>query len=44
MRVRGADLQERCHPLAATQAAWTKGSARIGSGSSGDLLILTSSG
>ena len=38
------DFQGRCHSLAATQAAWTKASARIGSGSSGGLLIHTSSG
>ena len=38
------DFQGRCHSLAATQAAWIKGSARIGSGSSVGLLIHTSSG
>jgi predicted alpha/beta-hydrolase family hydrolase len=38
------DFQGRCHSLAATQAAWIKGSARIGSGSSGGLLIQTFSG
>jgi len=38
------DFQGRCHSLAATQAAWIKGSARIGSGSSGGLLIHTFTG
>jgi hypothetical protein len=38
------DFQERCHSLAATQAAWINGSAMIGSGSSVGLLIHTSSG
>jgi len=40
----GGDFQGRCHSLAATQAAWIKGSARIGSGSSGGLLIHTFTG
>jgi len=38
------DFQESCHPLAAIQAAFVDGSARVGSGSSGGLLIHTSSG
>ena len=38
------DFQGRCHSLAATQATRIDGSARIGSGSSGGLLIHTSSG
>ena len=38
------DFQERCHSLAATQAAWINGSSRIGSGSSVGLLIHTSAG
>jgi hypothetical protein len=38
------DFQGRCHSLAATQATRINGSARIGSGSSGGLLIHTSSG
>ena len=38
------DFQGRCHSLAATQAACIKDSAWIGSGSSGGLLIHTSSG
>jgi hypothetical protein len=38
------DFQGRCHSLAATQAAWIKGSAWIDSGSSGGLLSHTSSG
>lgn len=42
--LRTGDFQGRCHSLAATQAATIKGSARIGSGSSGGLLIHTSSG
>ncbi|MCT4364794.1 hypothetical protein FB106_12036 [Synechococcus sp. Ace-Pa] len=40
----GGDFQESCHPLAAIQAAFVDGSARVGSGSSGGLLIHTSSG
>ena len=44
LRTSSGDFQGRCHSLAATQAAWTKASARIGSGSSGGLLIHTSSG
>jgi hypothetical protein len=40
----GGDFQERCHSLAATQAAWINGSAMTGSGSSVCLLIHTSSG
>ncbi len=43
-RVRHGDFQGRCHSLAAIQAASIKGSPRIGSGSSGGLLIHTSSG
>jgi len=38
------DFQGRCHSSAAPQAAWIDGSARIGSGSSGGLLIHTSAG
>jgi hypothetical protein len=38
------DFQESCHSLAAIQAAWIKGSARSGSGSSVGLLIHTSAG
>ena len=38
------DFQESCHSLAAIQAAWIKGSARTGSGSSGGLFIHTSAG
>ena len=38
------DFQGRCHSLAAIQAASIKCSARIGSVSSGGLLIHTSSG
>ena len=37
-------FQESCHSLAAIQAAWIKGSARSGSGSSVGLLIHTSAG
>ena len=40
----GGDFQGRCHSLAAIQAASIKCSARIGSVSSGGLLIHTSSG
>ena len=36
------DFQESCHSLAAIQAAWIKGSARSGSGSSVGLFIHTS--
>ena len=38
------DFQESCHSLAAIQAAWIKGSARSGSGSSVGLFIHTSAG
>jgi hypothetical protein len=44
LQARGGDFQGRCHSLAATQATRIDGSARIGSGSSGGLLIHTSSG
>jgi hypothetical protein len=40
----GGDFQESCHSLAAIQAAWIKGSARTGSGSSVGLFIHTSAG
>jgi hypothetical protein len=40
----GGVFQESCHSLAAIQAAWIKGSARSGSGSSVGLLIHTSAG
>jgi hypothetical protein len=33
--------KKKFHSLAATQPAWIKGSARIGSGSSGGLLVHT---
>ena len=38
------DFQESCHSLAAIQAAWIKGSAISGSGSSVGLFIHTSAG
>ena len=38
------DFQESCHSLAAIKAAWIKGSARSGSGSSVGLFIHTSAG
>ena len=38
------DFQESCHSLAATQAAWIKGSSRFGLVSSIGLLIHTSAG
>jgi hypothetical protein len=41
---RSGDFQEWCHSLAAIQATSIKCSARIGSCSSGGLLIQTSSG
>ena len=40
----GGDFQESCHSLAAIQAAWIKGIARSGSGSSVGLFIHTSAG
>ena len=44
MLICSGDFQEMCHYLAAIQAAFIKGSARIGSESSAGLLINTSSG
>ena len=44
MKCGNGDFQGRCHSLAAIQAASIKCSARIGSVSSGGLLIHTSSG
>ena len=44
MEPRKGDFQERCHSLAAIQAALIKGSARSGSGSSAGLFIHTSAG
>jgi glycosyltransferase involved in cell wall biosynthesis len=41
---RGGDFQGSCHSWAAIQAAWIKGSARFGLGSSVGLLIHTSTG
>jgi hypothetical protein len=42
--LRYGDFQKSCHSLAAIQAAWIKGSARTGSGSSVGLFIHTSAG
>ena len=42
--ISAGDFQESCHSLAAIQAAWIKGSARSGSGSSVGLFIHTSAG
>ena len=44
IRLRLGDFQESCHSLAAIQAAWIKGSAMSGSGSSVGLFIHTSAG
>jgi hypothetical protein len=40
----GGDFQERCHSWAALQAAFVNGTAGVGIGSSGGLLIHTTSG